>query len=199
MNYLFIIFSYILGTINPCFIIGKLKGVDVRTLGSKNCGASNAAVLFGWGYGIFVTIFDMFKGGICVLLAKKLFPLETALPMIAGCAAVFGHIFPFYLGFKAGKGFATLNGMLLFINWKIALIIMLCGVVLTLVTGYIVVATFTMTTAYVIYYYVTNYPLIGVLALTIVWAVILFKHKENIIRIIKGEEITLYTMKKHRV
>ncbi|MBP3664589.1 MAG: glycerol-3-phosphate acyltransferase, partial [Tyzzerella sp.] len=138
-----ILFSYLVGTSSMSLYLAKLKGVNIREKGSKNLGASNAMILMGWKAGILVGIHDIGKAALAVILAKTFFPDSSYIGAVAGVAAVIGHIFPFYLKFKGGKGFASFIGMALAIHWKCALILMLVVVVVTLITDYIVVGTMT--------------------------------------------------------
>ena len=138
---LVILCAYILGSSSLSFYISKWKGIDIRNKGSKNLGASNAMVVLGWKYGILVGIHDIGKSLISVILAQVIFPDLPYIGAVAGVASILGHIFPFYLKFKGGKGFAPYIGMTLGLNWKLGLIICVIIVLATLITDYIVVAT----------------------------------------------------------
>ena len=115
MEYAIIILvSYIIGTSSMSFYLAKLNNVDIRNHGSKNLGASNAMILMGWKAGILVGIHDIGKAFLAVYLMKYFFPDVLYVKEIAGVACVIGHIFPFYLKFKGGKGFASYVGMVSF-------------------------------------------------------------------------------------
>jgi len=145
----------------------------------------------GWAAGILVALHDIGKAVISVLLARYLFPDVANIGAVAGVAAVLGHIFPFYLKFKGGKGFAAYLGMTLALNWKFALIILIAVVVLTLLTDYIVVGTFTTVVSVPLYLGIARHSLLLAMILCIATAVILFKHRENLVRICRGTEIGL--------
>ena len=105
MNYLLaVILGYLLGCSSMAYYIGKIQKTDIRTAGSGNLGASNTTVLFGWGAGVAVALHDIGKAILAVLAAKWLFPGLEYAGAAAGVACVLGHIFPFYLGFRGGKG-----------------------------------------------------------------------------------------------
>ena len=104
-----ILIGYALGCINPAYFFAKAKGFDIRTRGTKSAGASNAKTTMGWKYGIICAIYDISKSIIAMLIIKYLVKDDTTLITIAGCSAVIGHIFPFYLNFKGGKGFASIE------------------------------------------------------------------------------------------
>lgn len=192
MGYLLaILLGYLLGCSNMAYYIGKIKKKDLRAAGSNNLGASNAAVLLGWGAGITVALHDIGKAAVAVLLAKLLFPELEYAGAAAGVAAVLGHIFPFYLGFKGGKGLASFLGMTLGLNWKLALIAGVVIVLATLITDYIVIGTFSTIVLVPAYMGIITRNLILAAILCVATAVIFYKHRENIVRIIKREEIGL--------
>lgn len=184
-----ILFSYLVGTSSMSLYLAKLKGVNIREKGSKNLGASNAMILMGWKSGILVGIHDIGKAALAVILAKTFFPDSSYIGAVAGVAAVIGHIFPFYLKFKGGKGFASFIGMALAIHWKCALILMLVVVVVTLITDYIVVGTMTTILSFPAYMGYQSHNYILPLIILIASLVIIYKHRENLVRIYKGTEI----------
>ena len=91
---------YLIGCINPAYIIGKIKGFDIRQKGSMNAGASNVVINVGKRAGVATALFDIFKGFFCVKMSGVLLgDMPTAVMFCAACC-VLGHIFPFYLKFK---------------------------------------------------------------------------------------------------
>lgn len=181
--------SYIVGSSNMAFYLSKLKKKNMRDGGSGNLGASNTVILLGWWAGVLVGIHDIGKAALCVFLAQKLLPGYAFIGAVAGVACVLGHIFPFYLGFRGGKGFASYIGMTVALNWKIGLAIAIIIVVVTLVTDYIVAGT----TATIV-----SVPvLMGIVAksfvlpgiLLVASLVIAYVHRANYVRIFKGTEI----------
>jgi len=109
----FLILAYLIGSIPFGFIFGKLNGVDVREVGSKNIGATNTGRALGLKYAVATYICDMLKGAIIVFLFRfNILPQEWCLlnPIIYGLAAVLGHTFPIYLKFKGGKSVACGSG-----------------------------------------------------------------------------------------
>lgn len=195
-----ILCAYLLGCSNMAVYLAKLKKVDL-TGGSGNPGTSNATLLMGWRAGILVGIHDIGKGVLAVLMAEFLFPELSYIGAIAGVACVLGHIFPVFMKFRGGKGFASYLGMTLALNWKFALVILAVVVIVTLITDYIVVGTVTTVVAVpVVLGILTNSALLAVI-LCVATAVILYKHRENYVRIWKGTEIGLTSAfkKDHRV
>lgn len=192
LKYLFtILAAYLLGTSNLSFYLMKWKKTDIRNKGSKNLGASNAMIVMGWKYGVLVAIHDAGKALLAVLLAKLLFPTLPYIEFAAGTACVLGHIFPFYLKFKGGKGFASYVGMTLALNWKLGLIIILLIAIATLITDYIVVGTTLTVTIVPVYYGITTLSIIPPCIILIATVIILYKHRMNYVRILEGTEIGL--------
>ncbi|MBQ9148878.1 MAG: glycerol-3-phosphate acyltransferase [Oscillospiraceae bacterium] len=182
-----ILLGYLLGSSNMAFYIAKIKKVDFRGGGSGNLGASNATLLLGWGAGVLTGIHDIGKAFLSVWLARLLFPELDHAGAVAGVACVLGHIFPFYLKFKGGKGFASYLGMILALNWKFALIIMALVVLVTVITDYIVAGTTLTILASPVYLGLTGGLMVAAI-LCIATAVIIYKHRMNYVNIYKGQE-----------
>lgn len=182
--------AYLIGCSNMALYLSKLQGVNLRAGGSKNLGASNAFALMGWKAGLIVAVHDIGKAVLAVYLSKWIFPGVPLLGFIAGVACVLGHMFPFYLKFKGGKGFASYLGMILAINWKVALCILAAVVILTVLTDYIVVGTVTSVVSFPIYIAIRSgwLPLVILCVATLA---ILIKHRENFVRIWNGTEMGL--------
>ena len=192
MSYLLIfLIAYLMGCSNMALYLAKLKKVDLRAGGSGNLGASNATVLFGWGAGVSVAVHDIAKGTVAVLLGRWLFSAVPYAGAAAGVACVLGHIFPFYLKFKGGKGLASYFGMTLALNWKLALIAGIAIVLLTLITDYIALGTIGTIFLVPTYTAITTHNLVLTMILCIASAVMVYKHWENVVRIASGKEIGL--------
>ena len=189
--FIVILIGYLLGSSSMSYYISKLKKIEIRDKGSKNLGASNTMMVLGWKYGLLVGIHDIGKSILAVVLAKHFFPDLELVGFLAGVASVLGHIYPFYLKFKGGKGFASYFGMTLALNWKLALIIALAVVLVTLITDYIVVGTTLTITTVPIFYGIVTRGFIVPLILLIATLVIAYKHRMNYVRIYKGTEIGL--------
>ncbi len=183
--------GYLMGCSNMAYWMAKRKQVDIRKNGSGNLGASNATVLLGWGAGVLVALHDIAKALLAVLAAKWLLPDLEYAGAAAGVAAVLVHIFPFYLKFKGGKGLASFVGMLLALNWKVALGIMALVLLLTLITDYISVGAMSCVVAAPIGIWMDGGGLMVPLIICIASVVMLFKHRENVVRIRNHTEIGL--------
>ena len=193
--------GYLLGCSSMALYLSKWKKVNMKEHGTGNLGASNATALMGWRYGILVALHDIGKSALAVILAKLLFPELEYAGAVAGIASVLGHIFPFYLKFKGGKGFASYWGMTLALNWKLALAIFVAGLLITFLTDYIVLATTTTVITVPAFLGLATNSLILVLILCIGSVVIVYKHRKNYVRILNGTEIGLRSVAKgeHRV
>ena len=192
MKYVFIIMiGYFLGCSNMAFYLAKIRNADLRSGGSGNLGASNAVVLLGWKAGVLTAVHDIGKAFLAVLLARWLFPELEYAGAAAGVSCVLGHIFPFYLGFRGGKGFASYFGMTLALNWKLALVIAAAVIVVTIVTDYIVCGTLTTIITVPIYLGIHHSSLMLALILCIATGVIAYKHRENYPRMLNGTELGL--------
>ena len=191
MGYLIaVVMGYLLGCSNMAHYLAKIKKADLRAGGSGNLGASNAVVLLGWKAGVLTAVHDIGKAVLAVLMAKALFPALEHADAAAGVACVLGHIFPFYLKFKGGKGFASYFGMTIALNWKLALCVGIAIVLVTVITDYIVCGTLTTILSVPVYIGMTVSWLAAAI-LCIATAVIFIKHWENYPRMLNGTELGL--------
>lgn len=195
VNILALLGCYLAGAIPFGLIIGKtLRGIDIRDFGSGNIGASNVLRTLGTGPALLVFFFDTVKGLAAVLVCRKLF--GDASPgsywVVAGAlASVLGHSFSVFLRFKGGKGVATSLGVIIGLNWVIALIAFVGWGVLVAATRYISVASIVAAVSVplqMVFWRSMHVPvayqaLAGVAALVIV-----IKHKSNIKRLLNGTE-----------
>ena len=192
MKYLIaVVLGYLMGSSNMAFYLAKIKNADLTGNGSGNLGASNATVLLGWRAGILVAVHDIGKSALAVLIAQWLFPGAEYVGAAAGVASVLGHIFPFYLKFKGGKGFASYMGMTIALNWKLALCLVAAVVIVTFVTDYIVCGTVTTIVTVPVYMGIATHNLLLAGILCIATAVIFYKHRENFPRMLNGTELGL--------
>lgn len=180
--------GYLIGGINPAYIIAKMRGFDIRKHGSGNAGASNAVIIMGKKAGVFSALFDIAKAFFSVAFAEKLFVAEIAAGSVAGAACIVGHIFPLFMGFRGGKGLACLGGVILAFDPLVFLVILSVELILVLVVDYICIVPITASVVFPILYYSMTRDLIGTLSLLAVTVIILYKHVENLKRIKSGTE-----------
>lgn len=192
MGYLLaVLAAYLLGCSNMAYYVGKLNKVDLTKAGSGNLGASNTATLLGWGAGVLVGAHDIGKAALAVFLAQLLLPELPLVGAAAGVACVMGHIFPFYLKFKGGKGLASFIGMSLILNWQVTLVALVLLVLITVVTQYIALGTLAVSATVPVGIAIVTQSLWVPLILLTATVVIFCKHTDNIVRIRNGTEIKL--------
>lgn len=190
MEYLYCsLIGYFIGTFNPSYIIAKIHGFDIRTKGSGNAGASNTLILFGKVMGVICAILDIGKAYLAVFLTETLFcNFENAFS-VTGIACVIGHIYPFYMKFKGGKGLACLGGIILYFNWKVFLIMLGAEILIVLITDYICFVPITASLAFPFIYKIMENNLSGAYILAIITILMIIKHIENLKRIGNGTEM----------
>jgi len=197
--YLFIVvfIGYLFGCINGAQIIGKLKQMSMKDNGSKNAGATNAFILLGWKSGVFVAFVDVFKAifslGIVasLLLHVDMLPeMQIVLLYLNALFIVLGHNYPITMQFNGGKGTASFLGILLFINWKFAIIAFIIFLLFSFITNYFIFGTFTAYLSFITYtsFVYGRGPTYIAFLLTMFFIV---KHKDNIKRIMNKEEVKL--------
>lgn len=189
--FLAIVCSYLLGSVSTSYFIAKLQGVDLRKGGSGNLGASNATVQLGWKVGVSVAVLDALKGLIPVVVCRYLYPEAANLCVMAGLSAVVGHIFPFYLKFCGGKGFATYMGVTLALDWRLFLAVLALGALVTIATDYIALATLFVACAVPTVLLIVRPDPVLALMLGSMTGIIFYKHRVNIRRMRSGTEIGL--------
>ena len=197
---LVVLIGYLLGNIQAGYLLGKLlKKVDIRTLGQGNAGASNAVESLGWKFGVLVALIDILKGVAAILLVKFMFSVgfnkEGALLLYTtGYFAILGHIYPFYMKFKGGKGTAALIGILLGMNPVYGIIAMFILAGVTFATDYIAIGTLSLL-FYVLF--MTIFKDLGLwpIMITIAGGLLsIWLHLPNFRRIQNGQETKLSTV-----
>ncbi|HKK95928.1 MAG TPA: glycerol-3-phosphate 1-O-acyltransferase PlsY [Anaerovoracaceae bacterium] len=179
-----IVLSYLMGNISPSIILGKMKGVDIKSEGSGNAGTTNALRLLGAKAGLITFSMDIIKGFIPVFLAMTFSTFYCA--SICVLAVIFGHIWPVMYKYKGGKGVATSIGATLAINPVLTLIITVISMSMVAITKKVSVGSITAAIIYPIatFIFIKDFmPFAVILCITII-----IKHKENIKRLINGEE-----------
>ena len=194
-----ILIGYIFGCIQAAYLLGKLVGkMDIREHGSGNAGASNITSTMGIKYGVIVGLVDVLKGIFAVLVVKWIYPENPDLAFLSGLMAIIGHIFPFYMKFRGGKGVATLVGMTFGLNWKLGLLFILLVAIPALVTDYIVAGSFTSFIALPIMTYISGYPIAFIIFGLCLTVLSFYLHRGNIQRIIAKEELKISSVIKKK-
>lgn len=183
--------GYFIGCINPAFIIGRIKGYDVRSSGSKNAGASNTVIMAGKLAGVLVALLDIFKAALSWRLCQALFPQFALAGILGGVACILGHMFPMFLHFCGGKGLACIGGVVLAYDPATFLIMLAITCVIGFATNYIAIATVSIAAIWPVYYGVTTGFWAGAAVLAVPFVPILLRHMTNFRRIRAGEELRL--------
>jgi glycerol-3-phosphate acyltransferase PlsY len=140
-------------------------------------------------YGVIVGLVDVLKGMVAVLLMKQLYPNSPDLALLSGIMAILGHIFPFYMHFRGGKGVATLIGVMFGLDWRLGVLFVLLVAVPAAITDYIVMGSFATFLALPIVTYLKGYPLFFSLIGIALAGLVFYLHRHNIRRIRDKEEV----------
>ncbi|MCR4290154.1 MAG: glycerol-3-phosphate 1-O-acyltransferase PlsY [Candidatus Scalindua sp.] len=200
-----IVLSYLLGSIPFGYLIAITKGIDIRTEGSGNIGATNVSRVLGRKYGLIIFFLDMFKAFVAVFFVPLLFSgikfpttTDNLLVILCGFSSIIGHVFPVFLRFKGGKAVATCFGVFIWLAPIAIAISFGAWVVTVLVSRYVslgsMIGTLTLVGAIVL---VVDSPFGDNLYLTLlsvaVTILIIAKHTSNIKRIISGTEKKVFS------
>lgn len=195
-----IIISYLLGSIPTAYLAGRLKGVDIRKLGSGNVGATNALRVLGPKAGITVLIIDILKGLVSVVFVSDFILSKTVIldagliRVLDGFCCVLGHNWTVFLNFKGGKGVATTIGVLLGLALKLEGLKVIFGlVILTWLAVFLIsriVSAASMLAAITIPIYMLIFKASGYLIAsgTVIAVFIIVRHASNVRRIFLGKE-----------
>ena len=181
------LFGYLLGSLSPSYLISKIKHADLRQQGTGNLGATNTMLVLGKCYGVLVMLFDISKSVLALKLAAHF--VSPIAGTVAGAMAVVGHIFPFYLRFKGGKGLAAFGGFVLASDPLVFVILLFVAVVLMLIFNYGVAMPITGTVLFPIIMAVKSHSPTQVAVVVGVSLLVAIKHAGNLDRAVRGEDI----------
>ena len=189
--------AYLIGSISTSIIVAKISaGIDIRQHGSGNAGATNTLRTLGKKAALYVLLGDFLKGIIAVVIAGVIadaFKCDKLLfECVAGFMVVMGHNFPVYFGFKGGKGVLTSFSVILILDWKIALLLLLCEAVVIAIWKMVSLGSCLAAVLFMVLSVVLRRSDVYFVVLSFVLSIILiYRHRTNISRIIKGEESKL--------
>ncbi len=194
-----LLIGYGFGCIQTSYIIAKtIKKIDIRDYGSGNAGATNINRVLGFKFALLVFFCDILKAviafWICSIIPEikdgtfNLLATEKVLGLYGGIGVLLGHNYPFYMKFKGGKGIASTLGIILFVDWRVALISYACGFIAVLFTKYISLASLIITGLFPILLILFNYKLDVVIASFIITGMAYYQHRSNIKRLLNGNE-----------
>ncbi len=192
---LIVILSYLIGSISPAIILCKLRySVDIRTLGSGNAGTTNVLRNFGKKMAGLTLLLDALKGILCYLNGYVVLG-SYEMALVCGLAAIIGHIFPIFSGFKGGKGVATTLGLCLVAAPKAGIIAVVAALIIMAVSRRISLGSILGALIFVIMTAVLKYETYVVVWAAVIAAIIWIKHSGNIKRLLSGTE-PKFTLKK---
>lgn len=206
--------GYVFGLFQTAFIYGKIKGIDIRERGSGNLGTTNALRVLGKKAGAIVLFGDVIKTMLAIFVVRFLYrdmgsEMLPLLSLYAATGAILGHNFPFYLGFKGGKGIAATAGLITAFDWRFFIICAIAFFTTFFLTHYVSLGSLL-----VYFFFVLSMVLFGqtghlsvtepahlyeMYAVSLFLAVMAYsKHAENIKRLLNGTERKTYLTKKNR-
>lgn len=185
-----IVLGYLFGSLHGSVLASRLSGRNLKELGTKNAGASNAFIELGKGYGVLVAVVDIAKGaiaiGVIAWLLQQFSTIETDslffFYTLTGTFAVIGHNFPVWMKFNGGKGTATMIGMMLALDWHWGLFALVAFLIITWLTDYIVIGGL-MLYLVLIVETLTKHSVISFWVALGLLVVMIYQHRENFERI----------------
>ena len=193
MEFLILFLGYFFGSFPSGYIAGKIvKGIDIRSLGSGSTGATNVLRHIGKRAAITVFLIDVLKGVLPILLARNFFELDDSWQVVVGLSTLIGHIWPVWLNWRGGKAVATGLGIFLGLSWQVGLATL--GIFILMITLFRIVSLASVSASLalplIMFLSFTNssisppFLVVSILAMILV----VWRHRENIIRLIKGKE-----------
>ena len=181
--------SYLIGAIPFGLIIAKSKqGIDLRQVGSGNIGATNVARTCGFFYGLCTFLLDMLKGIFSVAIAFKL-SANPVFISLAAISVILGHMYSVFLNYNGGKGVATTIGIYLILNPCALIISAIISLLIIYLTGYVSLGSIILVIVMVIFMLFQKGFIYFILSL-IIMLLVINKHKDNVVRVLKGQENT---------
>ena len=198
-----LLIGYVFGLFQTAYFYGKAKGIDIRKYGSGNAGTTNALRVLGTKAGLIVLAGDCLKCIVAVCITKALFTTGHPeniylLCLYTGAGSIIGHNFPFYMGFKGGKGIAATAGLLVAMDLRVTAVCLIAFILIVAVTRYVSLGSLAVVIIYLIEVVVYGqmggfgvkppylYEMYGIAAFLMLSA--FYKHKANIVRLMNGTE-----------
>lgn len=182
------IFGYLLGSVLFAKIIANIKGIDITSVGSKSAGATNITRTFGKKYGILVFLLDAFKGFLVILLDKFYVNPDSIWFGIVMLSPVIGHIYSYWSNFKGGKGVATAFGVVCGLSFTLAFKMLIVWVIIFYLFRYVSLASIVAVLVGVFLVLHNDFTMSQKIGAIMVAFFILYKHKENMYRLLNKEE-----------
>jgi len=198
-----LVIGYVFGLIQTGYLVGKFHHDDIRKHGSGNAGSTNALRVYGVKAGLITLLIDVLKCVVAAVIVSGLFGGKNPeavrlLRMYAGAGVILGHNFPFFLGFKGGKGVASTLGLCIMIDWRVVIAAMIVFIGLVVLTKYVSLASLCAYTTALISMIIFgqmgfyNMPQKYLTEMYIVFGALtvmtFYRHRQNIVRLMNGTE-----------
>ncbi len=189
MTWLLLVASYLLGATPTSYVVGRLGyGVDLREVGSGNLGATNTFRVLGWKAALPVMVMDVGKGWVPTALFHRWDAAAPEWALAYGAAAIVGHVYSLYVGFRGGKGVATSAGVFLALAPWAVLIGFVVWVITVALTRIVSLGSLLAAVVLPIAVYVTNEPMVVRWLSVALSAFVIYAHRANIRRLLSGQE-----------
>ncbi|PIE60134.1 MAG: acyl-phosphate glycerol 3-phosphate acyltransferase [Desulfobulbus propionicus] len=189
LSFFCILMSYTLGAVPFGILVTRHSGIDIRTGGSGNIGATNVARLLGKKWGLLTLFLDIAKGYfplfVCAVLVREHAPVVVAL---CGCATVLGHMYSMFLGFKGGKGVATALGVFFYLSLPAVIACLAIFVAVVAFSGFVSLGSLAGSASMIVILLVMQEPVWKIGLAVFIVAMIWMKHYQNIQRLLSGTE-----------
>ena len=188
LTILAVLISYLLGSLSFSILIAKwVKGIDIRNHGSGNAGATNTLRVLGKGPGTAVFLLDIAKGVLAVWLGIWMAGGDWA-PVLCGLAAIAGHNWPIYFGFKGGKGIATTVGVMASLAFIPALIAGVIAIILIAITRYVSLGSLILALLLPVFIWLMDKPTAYLWGSLVICVLAFVRHRKNIVKLLQGKE-----------
>lgn len=184
-----VLVGYLIGCVNPANLVSKRKGVDLRHEGTGNLGTTNTVLVMGKSWGALVLLLDMGKAILSAKIARLLFPKLAIAGMLAAFGAILGHIYPYHMHFRGGKGLACFGGMVLEYNPLVFLMLLTIGLLLAVIVNFGVALPVSAAILFPIAVGLTSRSLPAILTALAASAVILYAHRDNVAKTLRGDDL----------
>lgn len=194
-----LLLGYVMGCFHPAYLLSRRKGIELRSVGTKNLGASNTLLVLGRKSGALVMVLDIGKAYLAGHLGQLLFPRWEAAPLTAGLGAVLGHIFPKWLGWRGGKGLAAFAGTVLAYDKGLFSLLLVIGISLMLLINYSFVLPVSTGLLFPLLVGLKTRSLLSFFLAAVIGGVILYAHWPNIGRALRGDEAPIRQILREKV
>ena len=184
-----VVAAYLLGSIPFGYLAGRVRGIDIRTVGSRNVGATNVFRTLGKPIGVAVMALDIAKGVVAVVLARVV--ADDPWPLIAAGTAVLGHVYPVWLRFRGGKGVAVGCGVAIGLVPWVVLALAPAWVLIVALTRYVSLGSIAVALAFTPAVWLFGYDTPTVVFAAVVSVAVVWRHRTNVLRLVQRRELRL--------